>query len=145
MAIYYTGNITYTKGHETSKVPVNHPISLEELESFAVKLVGLTNCATAQVSFIVGSTLDGYPETPGAAVEDIALKARIQMKQTPVEPDVYPFREMPIPSPKADILEFVDGQGYRVKQTVGEQVAAAYSEVTGKTYEFQHGWLSGGD
>lgn len=124
---------------------MSHPISLEELESYAIKLVGLTNCATVRVSFIVGSTLDGYPETPNTTVEDIAQKARIQVKQDPVEAGVYPYREIPLPAPKMDILEFVDGQGYRVKQTIGEQVAAAYSEVTGKTFVFKHGWLSGGD
>jgi len=42
---------------------------------------------------------------------------------------------------KIDVLELIEGRGYRVKQSYGDAMAAALSTFYGETLHFVSGWL----
>lgn len=47
----------------------------------------------------------------------------------------------PIPAPNREVLEFVEGQGYRLPKEQGDALAEAYSTLTGGEYTFRRGYL----
>lgn len=47
----------------------------------------------------------------------------------------------PIPAPKRDLLELIEGQGYRLPKAQGDALAEAYSTLTGEEYTFRRGYL----
>jgi len=137
-----SGNILYVRGHKREVVFYPLVSSLSALQSYADQIQTLTNAGTEDVSFTQTEELS-RPESP-IPVEDTDVEARISLRRTNPDPEEYPYRQVHIPAPKQSMFEFIDGKGYRVKETIGQQVATAYSIMTGKTFEFVNGWLCGG-
>jgi hypothetical protein len=137
-----SGNILYVRGYKREVVFYPLVTSLAAIQTFADEIQTLTNAGTEDVTFSQTEELN-RPES-SIPIEDTELEARISLRRTNPEPDEYPYRQVHIPAPKQSMFEFIDGKGYRVKDIIGEQVATAYSTLSGKTFEFVNGWLCGG-
>jgi hypothetical protein len=49
-----------------------------------------------------------------------------------------------ISAPIEFMFEEVQGEGFRVKQNIGEQITGYYAQYSGLNLEFDSGWLVGG-
>lgn len=138
-----SGNIKFVHGHQREVVFLSLVQDLSALNTFANQIQAYSNAGIEDISYVVSRHI-GNPETP-SMLEDTNIEARVMLKEDPPVEGEYPYRQVHIPAPKIDLFDLIDEKGYRLKQVVGAQIATAYSQLTGKTYVFQSGWICGGE
>jgi hypothetical protein len=143
MADASTGNLVFRRDTQREAVYLPFVPNLAALKIYADQIRPYSNAGIDTISFTQTDHLD-YSEIPGI-LEDPQILARIMLRNPEPAEGEYPYAQVVIPAPKVDNFEFVEGKGYRIKQTAGEAIAAMYSALTSKTYEFRDGWICGGE
>jgi len=111
---------------------------LSALPAFATVLQGYSN---AKIYRITATQSDGFSgsETPGE-VDNTDFEAYVSLRDT----DEHKPYAVLIPAPKMSMFDYIAQSGtYRIKKTVGDAIAVAYSTYSGHNLIFEHGWLRG--
>ena len=141
MASYYTGLIKFERNGSRAVLPLPGCPSLSVLRQFATDIVGFTTAKVLEISWTETDVLDTAEGTGDYA--DVKLLLQVKMRQSPAPNGRRKIKKLPLPAPDAANMENIAGLGYRLKQSVGDQIAARYSTLTGVTWVFEEGRLVG--
>lgn len=137
MADSCSGNLVFVRATQRKVVFLPSVPTLAALQTYANEIKVYSNAGIDVLSYVQTNRVH-YPEGAGN-LEDPDLIARVMLRNTDPAKKDYP--QVVIPAPRTENFEFIEGKGYRLKQAIGEAIAAIYSTLTGETYEFRHGWI----
>lgn len=112
--------------------------SLLKLNTFAQQLSAYSHAAITRVAITAKEVLT-LPESAGEYTS-IRMAAKIFFR----DQDDGKLWGIMIHAPFSEMFEEVLHQGYRVKKSVGDQLAIYYSQYSGLSLTFESGWLVGG-
>jgi hypothetical protein len=112
--------------------------SLSSLEAYANQLAPFTNAAITRLAITQAKALT-IPEKSGDHAA-LSMQAKILMR----DQDTGKLWGLMLNAPIAFMFEEVQGEGFRVKQAIGEELTAYYAQYAGLNLEFDSGWLVGG-
>jgi len=136
MATTRTGSITFEANGQEATCHFSYSASLIALGTFAA---AIQTYSVAEISEYSYTETENDPNlTPATGTEALQFMAIIKMLKPSGQ---IGTQQISIPAPDPDIFDFIDGAGYRVKDSVGISIAAAYSTLMGATYTFERGWL----
>lgn len=143
MATSYTGSITYLKNGKRERIVLTQVPSLPALQVFASALYPLTTAGICAISFTASTDPELYEKTGDVA--DVAWYLRVKMRQAnPPQGHDPALKLLDIPAPDSSHFDSIQGVGYRLQTAYGNTVAAAYTALTGETWNFEEGWICGG-
>ena len=112
--------------------------TLADVDAFADGVKVYSNAAITYCSVIQSKVRTDAED--GGDFNNLDLKAKLHLRAQ----DGGDRRMIIINAPKADLFELDDAGAYRVKQAIGEELAALYSQrLAKKTYLFTEGALCG--
>lgn len=135
MAISKTASITFEENQQQATTHVGYAASLNAIGTFAAVLQQYSVAEVIAYSYTEEQTEPNL--TPADGVEALNFQAIIKMQKPTTG-----TQQIAIPAPDPAIFDFIEGDGYRVKSSVGIAVATAYSTLMGATYTFLSGWLT---
>lgn len=115
-------------------------VSLDAVNTFALEIAGLTDAKIYKATYTETAYLPGT-ENPNEAAFGVTDYVKCQLVRH-TRTGRNDFREIHIFAPKIDILDHV-GPHYRLKRTIGEQLATAYSTMVGEMFDFKDGYVCG--
>lgn len=117
---------------------VSNAAGLTNMRNLASHLSQYTHAAIPYVSYTVSDDPE-IPENSPPATADVGLFANVMFRRTS-DDKLYGLL---ISAPVLTMFETVVNRGYRVKPSIGEQLAQIYSTCAGETFTFHEGWLQG--
>lgn len=140
MALTTNASITFeTATKRRAKLHVPTAKSLADLRTFAYAYAAYTTAKIIEISF---SQAEDITDLPGASGDVQALNTKVILIFHG-QPGKTRMKKLGIPAPKIDVLENIRGAGLLVKKDQGRALAEAYSALTGETFTFIRGRLSG--
>lgn len=130
--------IQFVKNYRRDIQYLSHGDDLAALATYAGQLHAYTTAAITRIAVTTAQVL-ALPETTNE-YDSITLQAKLILRDT----DTGERWGIMINAPLSTMFEEVTGQGYRVKQTIGEELAGYYATFSGLPLEFVEGWLVGG-
>lgn len=118
---------------------LTHGLSLAAIETYAGNIAQYSNAGIVEVTYTLGTemtlaqSIGDYPS--------IELYAKVFLRDAAT----HKLYAAIIRAPKISMFEPVFNSGWRVKKTVGQQIAAYYSTLSGLTFQFDHGGLCGNE
>jgi hypothetical protein len=136
MAISKTASLEFSQNGQSATSYQGYAASLAAILAFAAAIQPYTDATIASCSY---TEQQNDPTLPAAAGgnEQLEFMACFQLRKTALPQTV----KVMLPAPNASIYTNVEGIGYKVKKTVGDVVATAFSALMGETYIFERGWL----
>lgn len=116
---------------------LTHGLSLAAIETYAHNIAQYSNAGIVEVTYTMGAEMT-IAQSSGD-YPSLELYAKVFLRET-VTQKLYASI---IRAPKIIMFDPVFQQGWRVKQSVGVQIAAYYSTLSGSTFTFEHGGLCG--
>lgn len=117
------------KGGKRTSVHISNCLSLAALTTFATSFDSFTNGKVVEVGVQQPTAISGTLQT--GAFESVENKLLMTFKY--VEDFEKRIMRMSVPAPDDDILEWVDGIGYRATKLQGDSIAAMLRTLTGIT------------
>ena len=136
MAISKTASLTFNENEQVATTHLSYAASLAAVSTFAGVIQQWSVATIEAYSYTEEQNDPGL--TPVSGTEAVDFQAIIKMRK----PSGVGTQQIAIPAPAPAIFDFIEGAGYRVKQAIGTQIAAAYSTLMGQTYTFESGWLT---
>lgn len=133
-----SATIQFYKNYQRDIQYIEHGTSLFALETYANQLAPFTNAEITRLSVTQTKTL-AIPAKTGEYTS-IDVQAKILVRDL----DTGKLWGIMISAPIAFMFEEVQGEGFRVKPAIGEQITGYYAQYSGLNLEFQSGWLVGG-
>lgn len=113
------------------------PATLEDLRQFAESIRPYTGATIEKVSITL--ELEMYVDgTATDTVDDVNATARVLMRDT----DTGEAYGLNIADPPNQMFELITGEGKRVKQVYGDDLAAKFGQLSGRNLQFEEGWLA---
>lgn len=140
MAIAKTGALSFKRGRYRTRAPIYTAVSLEAIQAFANTIQGLTDAAIYKATFVTTERVSGA-ENPNKGDFGLSDYANVRLRRH-IQIGSGDYREVHIFAPKMNILDHI-GNGYRLKKTIGDQIATAYSSMAGETFDYLEGWVAG--
>lgn len=133
-----SATVQFYKNYQRDIQYIEHGTSLLSLETYVNQLAPFTNAEITRLSVTQTKTL-AIPAKPGEYTS-IDVQAKMLVRDL----DTGKLWGIMISAPIAFMFEEVQGEGFRVKQAIGEQITGYYAQYSGLNLEFQSGWLVGG-
>jgi hypothetical protein len=119
-----------------TKVVIDGIASLQALGTFATAFDSFSNAKIVQYDVIEATQFAG--ELGTGTYDSIEQKASAIFRY--FEDGKKKFMRLEIPAPDDDVIEFVNGKGYRVSKGIGDGLAAMLNTLTGRSdIEFMRG------
>jgi hypothetical protein len=139
----YTGSITYLRDGKRERIVLTQVPTLPALQTFAQAMYALTTAGICAISFTVSTDPELYEKTGDVSDVSWYLRAKLRQVNPPAGHDPA-LKLLDIPAPDHSNFTNIPGVGYRLNDTPGEQIATAYSTLTGEQWQFEEGWICGG-
>lgn len=138
MPVDYSGAIVLQRNQQKALIELSYAPTFQSVQTFAGVLHTLTTADIVKYTF----TQSDDPQLTGTGGDynDLSLAAMFSLRRTDPQADVK-FRKFRLPAPKMEIFEFIQDRGYRIKQSYGDTLAAAFSTLFGEEFVFDSGWL----
>lgn len=133
-----SATIQYYKNYQRDIQYIEHGTSLAALETYANQLAPYTNAEITRLSVTQTKTLTIPAKTGEYSSIDVQAKLLVR------DMDTGKLWGIMISAPIAFMFEEVQGEGFRVKEAIGEQITGYYAQYSGLNLEFESGWLVGG-
>jgi hypothetical protein len=143
MATAYTGSITYIRNGKRERIVLTSVPSLPALQTFAAAMYPLTTAGICAISFTASTDPEFFEKT--GELSDVAWYLRVKLRQVnPPEGFDRALKLLDLPAPDHSNFTNVPGVGYRLNDAKGQDIATAYSTLTGEIWQFEEGWICGG-
>lgn len=137
MGSTYSGTLQFRRDQQFAIVDLSYAPSLTGVQTFASVVHTLTTADIARCAFT--ESIDPQLIGPGGTADDLNYGAMFQFRRANGgDPRYVQFR---VPAPRTAMLELVTGRGYKIKDSYGETLAAAFSALRGEPLTFERGWL----
>lgn len=143
MATAYTGSLTYLRDGKRERIVLTSVPTFQALQTFAEVLYPLTTAGICGISWTVSA--DPELSEKSGEVADVSWYARVKLRQVNPPPghDAR-LKLLDIPAPDHSNFTAIPGVGYRLNDSIGKNIATAYSDLTGEQWRFEEGWICGG-
>lgn len=133
----YYGRIYFEMNEEepATYITLQHVASADHLVQFANVISGYTRARVTHVEFI--HIIFCTDETSTGDFDSCLLRGIVKFRDADRK-----LWAVPIPAPIKTMFE-EDQETFRVKDGVGQILTAAYSDMAGSSFEYEHGWLVG--
>jgi len=134
----YSGTILFERDQAKALVALSYAPGFQEVQDFVGVLATMTTADIRKCTF----TQSTDPQLNGNGQEYAALSLAAHFKLRRVDPEAdVRFRSFRLPAPKLDLFDHIPGVGYRIKQSYGDTLAAAFSTLFQEDFVFDSGWL----
>lgn len=134
------GRIEFRYGHLIPRtIEIKHCPDVASLNAFAVFLQNYTRAEVTKIEFV--ETYDITGAQSSGDFGDTRLNAVLKMRGLDEDED-YKLTALIIPAPKDSIFE-ESGNYRKVLESVGQDLIAAYEAMSGKSFRYERGWLTG--
>lgn len=134
----YHGALTFFRNGITETILLSYCPTPAKLQQFAQAIYPYTTAAITTQDWVQTDDLtlgegSGQVDDPG-----VMLRAQFQNEAEPSN-----FKYFHLPAPPLTAFDHIENTGYRLKQSAGQALATAYSNLTDVTWLFRAGWLIG--
>ena len=129
--------LRFRLGHQIAVPYLLDGSSLDAVERYARAIAAYSNAALTYCAWIAGKSFDSQERSGEYANVGFQAKVQLQAQTENIR------RMVIIPAPVSSLFETQADGRPGVKQATGEQIAAAYSQLSGKTFAFTKGVLWG--
>jgi hypothetical protein len=129
--------IWFEKNYLRDIAYLTHGDNLAALETYANHLKAYSHAAISRLTITTKKAVL-LPATTGD-YESLTVQAKLLVRDL----DSNDLFGIMIPAPLAFLFEEITGQGYRVKQALGEEITGYYAQYAGLNLRFEDGWLVG--
>lgn len=125
-----SASIKFVKEHSNKVIYLSHGASLQSVSDFAQYLDQYTNASITRISQTNAMELGTEEGSGDYGVIEFYAHILLRCME---DGELYGVN---IPAPVASMFEQVEGRGWRVKQAIGDAIAAEYARLSGLTIEF---------
>lgn len=140
MTTTYSGSITYLRNGQRVRIMLPKAPTFAAVQQLAAAVYPYTTAAIAEISFTQSTDPELYEKSGDLADADFLLRVKLRWQNAPPTATARTAM-LDVPAPDITHFEHIPDRGYRLLQSAGATIAAAYSTFTGQTYTFEEGWL----
>lgn len=133
-----SATIEFIKNSIRNITEISYGDRLTALETYAQQLKSYSTAAINYLSVTTAKSVSMLESTGDYAA--VSMQAKLLVRDL----DTNKLLGILIPAPIAFLFEEVEGQGYRVKQALGEEITGYYATFAGLNLRYEEGWLVGG-
>jgi hypothetical protein len=133
-----SATIQFYKDYQRDIQYLEHGASVPELETYIGQIAPFTNAAITRLSITQAKVVSVAEKT--GDYDSLSVQAKILVRDL----DSNKLWGIMISAPIAFMFEEIQGEGFRVKESIGEEITGYYAQYSGLNLQFESGWMVGG-